>query len=271
MNPANPAAPAAPTNPAPGTVVTPTAPPVADPSDPVPFEFGTPTAPPPEPTPAAPADEVPSWAKQFMGSIDERLNKFEGALQEEPAGDQPIGAPAPPAQSELAARNPQGWEDVDKYVSEKIQQGVQQGIEGFTNNLHQQNEQAQQAEAKVNQELDAAVDALQSEGLIPAIQNDNDRNDPGRVYRRELYGAAAKLGTTNLREVALLTLKPLHDQGKLYDPISDSVIDYNAPVPGANAPIGSSTTSTGFGPQVPTYEQIHKARSLSELRERSGV
>ena len=160
---------------------------------------------------------------------------------------------------------------MDNYVGEAIQKGVEEGIKGFTENIQAENKRAQEDNARVNADLDAQVDALQAAGMVPAIQNPNDRNDPGRIYRRELYGAAAKLGTTDLKAVAELTLAPLHAKGQMYDPISNSIIDYNPNIPGANAPIGSSSATTGISANAPNYAEIHKARSMDELRERAGM
>lgn len=254
---------------------TPAVAPVIDPSAPAPFSLGTPGE--QTPAPVAPAaDTVPAWAQQFMTRMDERLNGLESAITADPtpstqsAASQPIGTPAP-TESELQRRNPQSWADVDAYVAEQVQSGVQRGIQEFTQSLQDQNAAAQRAKEQVDAELDAQVASLETAGLLPPISNPNDRNDPGRVYRRELYGAAAKLGTTDLKAVAEVTLKPLHDQGKLYDPVSDSIIDYNAPIAGANAPIGSSTTTTGATPGGPSYADIHKARGFDELRARAGL
>ena len=248
-------------------------PPIIATPDTGPLEFGTPQ---PTTQPPAPADDVPKWAKDFMGSIDERFTNLESTLQEEitePTADPnaPVGAPASqtPA-SELEQMQPRGWADVEKFVNEKINQGVQQGIEGFQAGLQQQNTQEQAAQARVDKELDDAVDSLESKGLIPPVQNPNDRNDAGRAARRELYGAAAKLGTTNLEQVYNLTLAPLHAQGKMYDPVTDSLLDYPTQ-PGAAAPIGSSTATTGQQSNLPSYKDIHAARSFTELRERAGL
>lgn len=273
QNPGNPAVQMPPYNPAPS---------VNDPSQPAPFSLGTPSEQPQQPQQQPQKEEVPEWAKQFMGSVDEKFTNLESKLTEEPGqptdpnapiGSQPQQGQQQTPQSELAQINPKNWEDVDKYVNTKIQQGVEQGIQGFTQDLQNQNEQAEDAKAKVDSELDQQVDSLQSEGVLPAIQNPNDRNDPGRIARRELYGAAAKLGTTDLKTVATMVLAPIHQQGKMYDPISDSYIDYQPQqqVPGANAPIGSSSTTTGQSSNQPSYQDIHKARSLTELRERAGL
>lgn len=238
------------------------------------FDLGTP-APAAPPAPATPpaAEEPPAWAKQFISGIDERFNDLESKLTPEPPTSADPNAPiggAPPTASELAALNPKSWEDVDKYVQTKVQEGVQAGIQQFQGELTQAQKDAKAAEDAVNKELDAAVDALQNEGFLPPISNPNDSNDPGRVARRELYGVAAKLGTTDLAAVAKTVLPTYHQQGKMYDPITDSLIDYNPRQPGAQAPIGSSVTTTGAGGNKPTYEEIHKARSFSELRARAG-
>lgn len=252
--------------------------PVNDPSAPAPFSLGTPGELPQQPAPQPQAEQTPAWAQQFITSMDERLTGVEAAISAETGTDPnaPIGTPQPGqtqpgTQSELAALNPRDWNDVDKYVNEKIQAGVQNGIQQFTDGINTQNTQAQQAKAQVDQELDNQVAALQNEGMLPPITNPNDRNDPGRIYRRELYGAAAKLGTTDLRAVAQLTLAPLHAQGKIYDPLTDSTIDYAPAQPGAQAPIGSSTTTTGQAPSGPSYKDIHQARSFDELRARAGM
>lgn len=257
--------------PAPAPAPQPAAP-VMDPSSPPPFSLGTPGEQ-PQPAPApAPADEMPAWAQSFVTQVSEKITGLEATIGQPaaaPVGEQPIGAPAPT--SELAKRNPQSWEDVDSYVNEAITNGVQRGIQEFTQSLQDSNAQAVQAQQAVDAELDAQVSDLEKAGALPPITNPNDRNDPGRIYRRELYGAAAKLGTTDLKAVATLTLAPLHAQGKLYDPVSDSVIDYAAPQPGATAPIGSSTATTGMNTGAPSYADIHKARSFDELRARAGI
>ncbi len=244
--------------------------PVGDPSQPVPFELGTPGEHQPAPAPVAQPEAMPAWAEQFTNSMNEKVTSLEAALA---TNNQPAPAPAAPTstESELAALNPQSWDQVDKYVAEKIQTGVQNGIEQFTTSLQQQNAQAQQAKDAVDAELDAAVATLERSNIIPPITNPNDRNDPGRMARRELYGLAAKLGTTDLNAVATTTMATLHAQGKMYDPITDSIIDGAPAVPGASAPIGSSTGTTGMNQTGPTYADIHGARSMDELRARAGL
>ena len=147
---------------------------------------------------------------------------------------------------------------------------MQSGLEGYQKAGQQAQQEAEKAQAQTNKEFDDMESALQSEGHLPSIINSNDRNDPGRVARRELYGYAAKLGTTDLRAVATGPLAQFHQQGKMYDPISDSMLDYSQPQPGASAPIGSSTATTGFQTNTPSYADIHKARSFDELRARAG-
>lgn len=264
-----PPTPPAGTSPAPAPIVPVAS--VADPSQAVPFSLGTPGEI-PQPAPAPAADDMPAWAKSFVSSVEEKISGIEAAITAEPTAPIDPNAPIGTAPtSELAKLNPQSWEQVDNYVGEAIQKGVQQGIQEFTQSLQDKNDQAKQANDQVNAELDAQVADLERTGALPPITNPNDRNDPGRIYRRELYGAAAKLGTTDLKAVATLTLAPLHAQGKMYDPISDSTIDYSPAIPGAQAPIGSSTATTGMNTGAPSYADIHKARSFDELRARAGI
>lgn len=246
---------------------------------PGPFEFGmvgdqpaTPTTPAPAPAPAA-GDDVPAWAKEFMTSIDERFTGLESTLTPpQPAPGAPVGSTAPqPTGSELAARNPQSWEDVDRYVNEQIQKGVQAGIQGFQEQSAAAVQADNQAKEEVNRELDTAEKDLERNGLLPPIQNPSDRNDPGKVARRELYGAAVRLNTTDLNAVATMYLKPLHDKGQMYDHETGSVITANAPQPGATSPIGSSSASTGVSGGGPDYKTIRQARSFNELRDRAGM
>jgi hypothetical protein len=226
-------------------------------------------------------EEVPKWAQEFTESMGKRLDKLEGALTSAGEDDgiaqaidpnAPVGSTTPTmTKSELERLNPQTWGDLEDYMGKKINEGVQAGIEGYQKNQTVAQQQAEAENKRINDDFDKQVDELEKEGVLPPISNPNDRNDPGKIYRRSLYGLAAKQGTGNIKEVARLTAKPLHDQGKVYDPVSDSFIDYNLQNPGANAPIGASSTTTGLGSNLPSYKDIHSARNMDELRARAGL
>ncbi len=161
------------------------------------------------------------------------------------------------------------WDDFPNLAAEKAKEVVEQTFAEREKAVKDTEDARKQELGNIDKEIDVKVGALETQGKIPAIKNADDPNDLGRGFRKQLYGLASKMETLNLEMVAE-TINQMNSQGFQYDFKANKWLRANPVNPGQNAPVGSSNFG-GSGTEGPTYETIHKARSLSELARRAGM
>ena len=211
----------------------------------------------------AKADEVPSWAQQLIdqnADLTTRLESFEEKLTpvvEEPAQYQePITPPV---------WKPKSFEEIVEKAKDETLSVIQE------QQAQAKAEQDAQAAAagEVDSYLDAQIAELAKDNKLPAVTNENDPNDPGKLAQRELYGFALSLGTADLK-TSYNVLDSLHKAGKKFDFVKMELVESNPAGAGANSPVGSSSAgASGATATRPDYATLNKL-SLDQLAARFG-
>lgn len=221
---------------------------------------GTPITPTPEPA----KDEVPAWAQSLIeqsADIAGRLDAFEEKLTPEPVTPEPVE----PQNNE--PWKPQSWQDVEALAEEKARTIVESTLSEREQAEKDAQDAQTQAANEIDQLLDTQVAELTTASKLPAVTNENDPNDPGKLAQRELYGFALSLGTTDLK-TSFDVLDNLHKAGKQFDFVKMELVDKNPASMGAESPVGSSSAgASGAQPTRPDYKTLHNT-SLDALRDR---
>lgn len=206
--------------------------------------------------------ETLNGLSESLGTINTRIDSFETQLQSI------VQPPAP--ETPAPAWQPQTWDDIPKLVEEKATEITQAQL----NKVEQERQQAlleeQQSKEQIDKEFDTQLEALEKQGIIKPISNQNDPNDPGKADRRELFSLAAKLETLNLASAAEV-LQTIHATGQTYDYQTGKFLRTNTTPAGLQVPVGSSSQTTGTNQTGPSYDQIHKARDMDSLIKLSGL
>ncbi len=238
---------------------------------------------PPAPAPVDP-NAPPAWAKELITGVGELRQGYQELTQRfdefgnpEPGGGEP---PAPVQQpvpvnpeDKYAGYKPRDWPDVARTAEQIASDVVKTELTAREEAERQASERANQARQQADRALDAKVSELETAGIIPKVVNAHDPNDPGREAQRELYSRALYENTDDLARVAN-DIKFYHDKGFKWDAQNNRWLEVNRPPAGMYAPVGSSGAGAaggGSGAQKPSYQEIHGARSLTELAARAGM
>lgn len=144
-----------------------------------------------------------------------------------------------------------GWNDVFAKAAEIADTKAGEKLEKYLTEQKQIQDQSKAEEARIDQYLDTQIDQLVKDGKIPAIKDEADPNDPGRVARKELYNLGVEYESTNLAKMADLRDK----------------LNGKSPA-GADAPVGSSTkTTTSNNKSTPDYKYIHESSMDKMIRD----
>lgn len=173
-------------------------------------------------------------------------------------------------EAEKPKYQPKSWDDIPrtaKEIAEKTYEEREAAKQAATEKAKADEEAA---DKKIQDEINTQVEVLEKAGTLPPIKDANNENDPGRLARRELFGLASDLGSTNLTEVSN-NLSNLHAQGIHYDFKSKKYLRTGGVNAGQDSPIGSSGGSIGSDNSGPNYQMLHKAKSLSELKRLAGM
>lgn len=181
------------------------------------------------------------------------------------------GIKNPPAALEKPSTyQPKTWDDIPKTAKEIAEQTYEEKETAKRDAEDKRKTEEAAGEKKIQEDINTQISSLEKSGSIPPIKDASNENDPGRSARRELFGLAADLGTTNLEKVAE-TMNNLNKQGIHYDFKSKKYLRSSTVNPGQDSPVGSSGFSSGAGQGTgPNYQTIHKAKSLSELARLAG-
>lgn len=221
---------------------------------------GTPITPPADP----PADTTPAWAQSLIdqnADMASRLSAFEEKLQ-------PPEPPAPEPEPTPDAWKPNSWDDVASRIDQTAAEKAQAIIDERDATAKATQEQQTAAAQEVDQFLDSQVAELTKANQLPAITNENDPNDPGKLAQRELYGFALSLGTADLK-TSYNTLDALHKAGKQFDFVKMEIVDKNPASAGMNSPVGSSSGGASGTSSRPDYKTLQNL-SIEQLAHRFG-
>ena len=220
-------------------------------------------------TPATPAEPAISTETQKILDTLKGLGDQVQGLAER-VDEIELPPPPPPPTPEVPPKwTPQSWDDFPALAAKKAEEAVTKVITEREEEAEEAKIREQEEQRTIDKQIDVKVSELESKGKIPPVKNAEDQNDPGRVFRRQLYGLAANMDTLNLEAVTEeVIFRNAH--GFQYDIKAGKWLRVNPVNPGQGAPVGSSNTG-GAGAEGPSYETIHKARSLSELARRAGM
>lgn len=164
---------------------------------------------------------------------------------------------------------PETWDDIPEVAQQIAEDTVNQAFEERQVAAEEAKAQEAENQKQIDTYIDSQIKSLEDANVIPKVVNMQDENDPGRAARRELFGLAARLGTMDLSRTQEV-IDVLHKTGQRYDPRANNgqgifLRGSNTPLPGASAPVASSSGSSGFSSQGPTYKDIHQSRSLDDI------
>lgn len=218
------------------------------------MEPNNPTPPANPPADPPKQDDVPTWAQQLIDQNADLTTRLEAFEEKITPPEPPVPDPAPPQHEE--PWTPKSWTDVDTRAEEKAKSIVEQTL-AERDTAAQAASAAQAAAAtEVDQYLDAQVNELTKASQLPAVTNENDPNDPGKLAQRELYGFALSLGTADLK-TSHTTLDALHKAGKKFDFVKMELVDANPSMLGANSPVGSSSGGSSTTGTKIDYKDLH--------------
>lgn len=210
-------------------------------------------------------DTVLEALSTMSATYEEKLS----AMQEEIASLRQPAEPVAPANQNPEGWIPKSWDEIPKVVEERAAEATRRVIEENDKARAEAEEMRRTAVKEFDQEIDEQVAKLEKEGKLVPIANQDDPNDPGRIQRRQLFGLASNMGTTQLDQVAD-TLHIAWNSGQEYDWKSKSFVQSRTKPAGFDAPVTSSSARTGSGRPVLTYKDIHNAKmdQLTKLIDR---
>jgi hypothetical protein len=231
---------------------------------------GIPTPQTPAPAPVVPAaGAVSTETQQILDSLKAVQEQVTGLSER--VDEFPPVAPEIPLEVETKPKwQPNSWDEFPDLVDKRAKEIVEETLAAKEQAIVDEKASVAAGQQEIDKDIDAKVAVLETQGRIPPVKDANNPDDVGRVFRRELYGLAAKMETLNLEEVTN-QLSTMHQQGLHYDFKANKWLRVSAVNPGQNVPVGSSSSAGAGSPDSPSYETIHKARSLSELARRAGM
>lgn len=210
----------------------------------------------------AAANTPPSWAQTLIDQNADLANRL--AAFEESQTIAPVEPVVPPIDD--TTWTPTSWEDVASRIDQTAAEKAQAILDAKEAERKAIDEQQRVAAQEIDTYLDNQVTELTKSNSLPAIMNENDPNDPGRLAQRELYGFALSLGTADLKS-SYATLDALHKAGKEFDFVKMELVDKSHAQDGANSPVGSSGGGVSNNSVRPDYKTLHNT-SLDALAHR---
>jgi hypothetical protein len=151
---------------------------------------------------------------------------------------------------------PESWKSLRQEIRTEAEQKAEEKLLA----KEQEQENRRKAETEAEKEWDTKFEQEAQEaikqGFIPEVKNADDKNDPGNVARRDLFGYAHYMEQTDLLKVAD-TVKMYNDQGKHFDFDSGKWIQSEYRAYGKTVPVGSSSSRVTSPNQGITYKELH--------------
>lgn len=241
--------------------------PTNDPAEKVLGEGQTPT---PQPEKEPEKNEIEE-IRETVGTLADNVEKLTDTVRVM-AEEKTIPEPEPEPKKESFI--PNTWDDVDKRIDEKTKTNTRAILEERDKEIEDQRAEKEKARQVIDKDLDDQLTEMEKSGMITSIKDPDADDDPGKAQRREIFAYGAKLGTTNLKEVAE-RLKREHEAGYEFvwsgiNVKSGKFIRKQTSGFGKTVPIASSSPR-GPATKAPIpYKDLHNL-STDELIRRAGV
>jgi len=203
--------------------------------------------------------------KQSVSAIGENLAFLTDKLTEiEEKLTQPSATETPAEEEEWV---PKTWSEVDRRIEEKARLEAEAKLAEKEREIMATREEEAKIRETIDKEFDKQLAEMEKAGIIPPIQNMDNPDDPGKACRREVFGYAAVLGTTNLKKVGE-ALQREHERGYVFDVRSGRFLRSRTSGFGQTVPVSSSSGRSGSGKRTIPYKELHNL-SMDELVRRS--
>jgi len=203
-----------------------------------------------------------------LGSLSSGLERISGQISaiEERMNQEPAEEPIEEETKEEWV--PGTWGEVEEKARQQAEEVVNQTLQSKEQEAEERRRAEEEARKVIDEEFDNQLASLEEKEIIPKVENERDNTDPGKLARREIFGYAAVLGTTNLVAVGE-QLKREHEAGNQFDIESGQFIKVRSEAPGQNVPVGSSSNRGGaqIKPGL-SYKELHDT-SMDEIIRRS--
>lgn len=178
-------------------------------------------------------EQIPTWAQGLIEQVQQMQNN--GPQDDQPWDDN---------------NRPRTWAEMQQAIEKTADARAQALVQGITNQQQQEAQQAAVLQQQANQNLDIVENQLSQMGVLPAVVNPADPNDPGKLARQELYAYAIAMGASEPQNLgpAAMSLHTMHQNGQYFDRTKNAIVTRNSAAPGAFAPIaGAGATMAGGG------------------------
>lgn len=195
--------------------------------------------------------DMPSWAQDMMTQIQQL--QTQGPQDNQPWDDN---------------NRPRTWAELQQSIEKMAGERAESLITEQQQQAQQQQQQSAQLQVQANQNLDAVEGQLQQMGMLPAITNQSDPQDPGRIARQELYAYALAMGASEPQQLgpAASSLYVMHQNGQYFDRNRNAIVARPSQQPGAFAPIaGAGPSMAGGQPQMGGQRTGPTTRELSSM------
>lgn len=191
--------------------------------------------------------------RSIKEQVDERLTPTAPVKDETPEEDDPNSE----------KYRPKNWKSLREETEETVEQVIERREKEKTTAAEQEKADLD----AINKGFTDQEETLTKDGLMPAMKNPDDESDPGRAFRREMYGWASKLETLNIEKVGR-DLAKLHETGVHYDVKTGQLVRTTVNPVGQSVPVGSSSARTIDNSVKPSYKDIHRM-TMDEIVRRS--
>lgn len=186
-------------------------------------------------------EETPVWAKDIVDGVSKLNERLDGVDKRIAASEIPTGEPDDQFKPDHEKRKYLPPDYKPKNYNDFVGKVLDAADARAAHNLQVKTEQ----EEGWNKEWTRQLDQLTSEGKIPEIKDQNDKNDPGRKARATLLFDAAKAKSPDL--IAFYNVTSKYRKAKT-----------PKKPPSSNAPVGGESGGEGAGKGKRTYAQTKK-------------
>lgn len=222
-------------------------------------------------------DEKPDPLAQItesLASINENFNSLTGRIDsmEErliaPKTEVPKSEEEKAKMEEYSDDQPEHWSDMRREQAETARRIAREEAESLLTEREKSSQAKIDEQNKIQESINADYDAqlakLEQEGILPAMVDSENKEDPGRLARKEVVAVAIQMKTTDLLAAGEL-VKEMHEVGKTFDTGAKKWLRTKTSEANQNVPVGSSSATGANTPAGLDWKTIQNARSLDEI------